>query len=236
MAHYGSLDGQRFGERVDDIRGTTVYGSDDQKIGKLDDVIFDHATMEIVYVVVDSDDSQARKFLVPASRISADATHTDDFNAGITKEESKSVPSHDEKGKRSGDKWNKYLAQFKKSWEESPLMHRKDRPDRIVTPPDQPATAEARGESIAAPSDSGVPAAKLFPERLANKFADPQPGLHKVTLRPRSVLRAEEAAQGVALLKPRWDDFEEFLSLNRAEIVAKCDECGEDVEKKRGAA
>jgi hypothetical protein len=236
MAHYSSLGGQHFGDRVDDIRGTTVHGSDDQKIGKIDDVIFDHATMEIVYVVVDSDDSEGRKFLVPASQISADSSHAEDFNAGMTKQQSESIPSHDEKPKRSADKWNKYLAEFKKWWEASPIMHRKDRPDRIVTPPDGPARAEMHGGTSATPGDTGVPAAKLFPERLANKFADPQPGLHKVTLRPRSVLRAEEAAQGIALLKPRWNDFEEFLSLNRAEIIANCEECGAESEKRRGAA
>jgi hypothetical protein len=236
MAHYGSLAGQSFGERVDDIRGATVYGSDDQKIGKVGDVIFDHATMEIVYVVVDTDDSQARKFLVPASQISADATHPEDFNASITKEESKNVPSHDDKTKRSGDKWSKYLAEFKKWWEETPILHRKDRPDRAVTPPEEPATAEPTGNTSAVSGGEGVPAAKLFPERMTDKFSDPTPGGHKVTLRRRSVARAEEAAQGVALLRPRWDDFEEFLSLNRAEIIAQCGECGQEFEGKRAPA
>ena len=54
MAHVGTLGSHRFSQGVDDIRGATVYGAEDEKIGKVDDVIFDHATMEIRYLVVDS--------------------------------------------------------------------------------------------------------------------------------------------------------------------------------------
>jgi len=238
MAHYGSLGGQNFGRRVDDIRGANIYGADDEKIGKLDDVVFDHATMEIEYVVVDSVDPEVGKFLLPASEISADTKHPDHFSADITKDESRSVPSYDEKTLKSESKWKKFLEGFKKWWEDSPVMHRRDRPDRIVTPPEEPAAGQARSTSSAqAPAaGTGIPASQLFPERMTDKFSDTRPGAHKVTLRPKPVARVEEAAQGVALLRPRWDDFEEFLSLNRAEIVEQCEECSQESEKKRGAA
>ena len=70
MAHYGMLRDYRFSEDVDDVRGATVYGLEDEKIGKIYDVIFDHSTGQIRYVVVDGGGwLKSKKFLVPADRI-----------------------------------------------------------------------------------------------------------------------------------------------------------------------
>jgi uncharacterized protein YrrD len=44
MAHYGTLRDHRFDDDVDDIRGASLYGMDDEKLGKIDDVIFDHGS------------------------------------------------------------------------------------------------------------------------------------------------------------------------------------------------
>jgi hypothetical protein len=53
MAHYGLLREYRFSDDVDDIRGATL-GVSNEKLGKIDDVIFDHASGTIQYAVVDS--------------------------------------------------------------------------------------------------------------------------------------------------------------------------------------
>jgi sporulation protein YlmC with PRC-barrel domain len=53
MAHYGTLETQPVSDDGQDIGGTTVRDSDGTKLGQVDDVIFDHDTMEIRYVVVD---------------------------------------------------------------------------------------------------------------------------------------------------------------------------------------
>ncbi len=49
MAHYGLLRDYRFEDlgTEDDIRGANIYGRDDEKLGKIDDVIFDHSTGSI---------------------------------------------------------------------------------------------------------------------------------------------------------------------------------------------
>ena len=47
MAHFGTLRDYHFNdvdEATDDVRGSKVYGPDDEKLGKIDDVIFDHST------------------------------------------------------------------------------------------------------------------------------------------------------------------------------------------------
>jgi hypothetical protein len=54
MAHYGILGGTAIAESGEDIRGAHLYGTNDEKLGKIEDVIFDHSTGEIQYVVVDT--------------------------------------------------------------------------------------------------------------------------------------------------------------------------------------
>lgn len=55
MAHYGTLETQPVSDDGQDIGGTTVRDSDGTKLRQVDDVTFDHDTMEIRYVVVDRD-------------------------------------------------------------------------------------------------------------------------------------------------------------------------------------
>jgi sporulation protein YlmC with PRC-barrel domain len=86
MAHYGSLGDHRFTAHVPDVRGADVYGSEDEKIGNIEDVIFDHETMEIRFVVIEGgDSSQSHKFLFPVNRIFDDNQHRYGFAIGITK-------------------------------------------------------------------------------------------------------------------------------------------------------
>ena len=56
MPHYGLLRDYRFDDRgtAEDIRGSKIYGRDDEKLGKIHDVIFDHSSGNIRYVVVDT--------------------------------------------------------------------------------------------------------------------------------------------------------------------------------------
>jgi uncharacterized protein YrrD len=53
MAHYGTLKQAPVAEG-EDIRGSHLYGWNEERLGKIDDVIFDHSTGDIHYVVVDT--------------------------------------------------------------------------------------------------------------------------------------------------------------------------------------
>ena len=44
MAQYGMLRDYRFTDAAEDIRGSKLYGLNDEKLGKIDDVIFDYFT------------------------------------------------------------------------------------------------------------------------------------------------------------------------------------------------
>jgi len=73
MAHYGTLRDYRFqnpDEIRDDVRGAKVYGINDEKLGKIDDVIFDHTTGEIRYVVIDTGGwLSSKKFILPPAQL-----------------------------------------------------------------------------------------------------------------------------------------------------------------------
>jgi hypothetical protein len=233
MAHCGSLNTQLVSDDIHDVRGATVRGSDGEKLGNVDDLIFDHDTMEIHYLVVDSGGwLEAGTFLLPAESISLDETDDDGLAASVTRQQINNSPPYDRKSLRSEDEWIKYEQLYKQYWEEKPVMHLKGS-DRIVTPADEPLPAAASSSPASSARQDGglsaerqVNAADLFPRRISEVFSDPAPGSGKVTLRPTSVARAEKAASGVALLKPRWwESFENYLRLNKDNIRADCAQC-----------
>jgi PRC-barrel domain len=227
MAHNGSLETQNVPDDVHDVRGTTVRGSDGSKLGTVEDVIFDHDTMEIRYLVVDSGGwLEAGIFLLPADYVFADDQHDDGLTTGVSREQIKNSPQYDRKSLRLKDAWETFEQKLKRYWEDGPVMYMKDS-YRIVTPPEEPVSTEASptGQESHG-SGSPVDAAKLFPERMTPVFTDPAPGAGKVTGRPKSVARAEEAAAGVTLLKPHWwESFENYLRDNKNDIQANCSQC-----------
>ncbi|SRR6266852_5973085 len=84
MSHYGTLRDYPISEAAEEIRGAKVYGLNDEKLGKIDDVIFDHSTGLIRYVVVDTGGwLKTKKFIVPADRLRASTNHKDDFEVDL---------------------------------------------------------------------------------------------------------------------------------------------------------
>src|SRR6516164_1779052 len=98
MPHYGILREYRFEGEVNDLRGAEVYGVNDEKLGKIEDVIFDHTSGEIRYVVLNTGGLFSRKkLIVPASRIDPYGKHDDKFYAELDKERLEMLPEFDEK-------------------------------------------------------------------------------------------------------------------------------------------
>ena len=70
MANYGMLRNYRFTDDKEDIRGAKLFGLNDEKLGKIDDVIFDHNSGWIRYVVVDTGGwLSTKKFIIGSSGI-----------------------------------------------------------------------------------------------------------------------------------------------------------------------
>jgi uncharacterized protein YrrD len=87
MSHQGTLSNYPLTESTEDIRGAKLYGVGDEKLGKIDDVIFDHSTGNINYVVVDTGGwLSTKKFIVPANRLRVSDKHDGDFTVDLTNE------------------------------------------------------------------------------------------------------------------------------------------------------
>ncbi|HKU22792.1 MAG TPA: PRC-barrel domain-containing protein, partial [Terriglobales bacterium] len=112
MAHYGTLRNFKLPVAAD-VRGSTIYGLEDEKIGKLDDVILDHSTGEVKYAVVDSGGwLKSHKFLVPADRIFSYTKSPGDFVVGVTKQQIKEFPVYDEKTLASDEGWKRFQEEY----------------------------------------------------------------------------------------------------------------------------
>src|ERR1051326_5083975 len=140
MAHYGILRDTPVAESGEDIRGAHVYGLNDEKLGKIDDVIFDHSSGDIRYVVVDTGGRLlSNKFIVPADQIRPSAEHEADFAIDLSKEQIESFPAYNEKDVKAEDKWTDYENRYRSKWEAKPVMHRAET-DRNITPTTQQMT------------------------------------------------------------------------------------------------
>ncbi|HUI83830.1 MAG TPA: PRC-barrel domain-containing protein [Candidatus Binatia bacterium] len=185
MAHYGMLRDYRFSDGVDDVRSATLYGPNDDKLGTIDDVIFDHATAVIQYAVVDTGGwLSSRKFLVPAAGIRSSANHPDDFAIDISRKQIEALPKYDENAVRSEAAWNDYDRRHREAWAGGPVLH-KEGSTHTITP-------EAGQMPPAVGSGAGDQA--YTPDRLAGKFpaVGPEPG--KLRMRPSGLAaRAEDS-------------------------------------------
>jgi hypothetical protein len=206
MAHFGTLRDYHFNdvdEATDDVRGSKVYGPDDEKLGKIDDVIFDHSTGQIQYVVIDTGGwLSSKKFVVPPQTLRPSLDHEDDFTVYLTKGQIETFPPYNESDLESDDKWSDYDGRYRSQWESNPVMHRVAT-DRNITPTTK--------QQIDAGSGS-LPSGDVKGEEETVSGLTPM---------------RTEASMGVDPSGPsvRWDTFEDRLRQRRQEIVSFCTTC-----------
>jgi sporulation protein YlmC with PRC-barrel domain len=206
MAHYGTLRDYRFSdaETADDIRGSSVYGRDDQKLGKIDDVIFDHATGNIQYLVIETGGwLSTKKFIVPPDQLQASAKHEDDFQMAATKKQIEAFPPYNEDDVRDADRWKDYEKRYQAAWHDGPVQHRKGS-DRDITPtPDEmPAQSGSIGSQLSASKQPEL-SSRVIPA-----------GSDEVTI--------QNSAVGIGA---RWSNFESRLRQRRRDITRACTTC-----------
>lgn len=233
MAHYGILGSTSLGESADDIRGSHLYGVNDEKLGKIDDVIFDHSTGDIQYVVVDTGWLKSKKFIVPAQGLRLSQKHKNDFEANLSKGQVESFPPYNESDLESDSKWKEYEGRYRAKWVSDPVMHRAET-DRIVTPTtfqtegnysSERAEAQAHGQtpppraiSRRGTSEADLDAAEETTERAVPAGSD-------------SVVISSSAV-GIG---GRWDTFQSHLRERRKQAVAGCRTCAGESATKRGS-
>jgi hypothetical protein len=218
MANFGMLREYRFTDPAEDIRGAKLYGLDDEKMGKIDDVIFDYATGLIRYVVVDTGGwLSTKKFIVPANRLRASAKHDDDFEVLLTKAQVESFPPYHEADLESNEQWSDYEGRYRAQWKADPVMHRAET-DRNVTPTTQQMEGNlnseiASGSVEAARAKLAQP--KRGPEDDTVEIEDTEfvePGFAAGT----STVEIENSAVGIG---GRWDTFQDRLRERRKEVI-----------------
>lgn len=224
MAHYGTLKNAAITEAGEDIRGAHLYGVNHDKLGKIDDVIFDHSTGDIRYVVVDTGAwLSTKKFLVPVEAVRASSEHKDDFEAKLTKQQVENFPPYNESDLDSDTKWSGYEWRYRAKWVADPVMHRAET-DRNVTPTTKQTTANIQSETAAAQahgqSASRMPTASTSSQR-ADLDAASRPTDRIIPAGTNTVVISRNA-EGIG---GRWDTFQRRLREHRKQAVTSCRTC-----------
>ena len=184
MPHYGMLRDQKF-EDVEDIRGADVYGVNDEKLGTIDDVIFDHSSGDIRYVVVSTGLLSRNKYMVPANRISPYGNHDDKFYAELDKERLEMLPEFDDQALKSESDWSDYEKRYEEHWSTSGDVLHHEQTGRIITPPTEEIVAGSGGGNLSQRDRESL-ARDFTPEKRGKEddYLGVAPSGDDVTLRP----------------------------------------------------
>ncbi len=235
MPHFRTLRDYEFENREDDIRDANLYDVEGDKLGTIEDVIFDHGTGEIRYVVVDTGGLLSHdKFLVPADRIHTDDEHPEAFQIDLVKKHIERFPRYDERMLEDEERWRDYEKQYAGAWTETgDVLHRKDNPN-IITPP---------ADELGGGSTASVRGANVTPRRFATgEVAGPtsHPHVEESTSTSGAVLpTSREAKRPVGSIPPlepsavgphgpSWQRFQEVIRSRRNDITRGCSVCERD--------
>jgi hypothetical protein len=221
MAQYGMLRAYRFSDATEeDIRGSKLYGRNDEKLGKIDDVIFDYASGTIRYAVVDTGGwLSTKKFIVPAERIRTSSEHEDDFSVDLNKQQIEALPPYREMDLESDEQWSDYEGKYRSKWVADPVLHREGT-DRNITPttlqmgdsPSERAAARAAGLPTATPPPTQI---ETNSEARADVAAANAPTGRIVPAGVDTVV-ISNSAWGIG---GRWDTFQSRLRERRKEAA-----------------
>ena len=182
MPHYGILHDHKM-EDVDDLRGADVYGVNDEKLGTIDDVIFDHSSGDIRYIVLKTGGLLSRKkVMVPANRVEPYGNHDDKFYAELDKERLEMLPEFNDETMKAQGNWSTYEQDYEKRWNDGAVMYNKNT-GRLITPPPEEVVSPAIGSSAPASGRK----LDLKPEKVGKQddLLGVASGVSKTTLKPK---------------------------------------------------
>ena len=244
MAHYATLRDYEFDADVDDIRGARLYGEGGQELGRIKDVVFEHGTGDIEYLV--ADEGYGRRVLVPVNAVRTAITDDRDFDSDLTKADIDHLPAFDDKVLKHDDEWQHYMQlnrqameerekaarrEYKENWTDDPVEHMTENVAHTITP------IEPVAPSKVTPIDRGrrkesdyVP--DLTPHRLAPVFTSTENTADKLTMVP-DVGHATGPAAGyvTAGLGPKWNGYQEMLRRDLPRLRGVCESCEKDGKK-----
>jgi sporulation protein YlmC with PRC-barrel domain len=198
MPHYGLLHDHKM-EDIDDLRGAEVYGVNDEKLGTIDDVIFDHSSGEIRYILLKTGGLlSGKRVMVPANRVEPYGNHDDKFYAELDKERLEMLPEfNDDKLKTEGD-WAQFEKNYEERWNDGTVMYNKDT-GRIITPPTNEQVQPAGGQPLSQQARESLNR-DFTPQRMGKRdelWGVGDSGTGKTTLRPQkaSIAGREDASR-----------------------------------------
>jgi sporulation protein YlmC with PRC-barrel domain len=203
MPHYGLLHDHKM-EDVDDLRGADVYGVNDEKLGTIDDVIFDHSSGDIRYIVLKTGGLLSRnKVMVPANRIEPYGNHDDKFYAELDKERLEMLPEFHDQTLNTESDWNKFQNDYEKRWNDGAVMYHKDLGE-VMNP---------IGEELEFQSEEpGSRSRAVRAEAIGDPVVETEQGAGPVETQDRNQGR-------------RWNDFQQKLRSGRDKIIVDCPHC-----------
>ncbi len=233
MAHYGILRETRVGDAMDDIRGSHLYGLNDEKLGKIDDVIFDHSTGTIRYIVVDTGGwLTTKEFIVPADGLCASSKHSDDYEVSLNKRQIENFPPFQESDLDSETKWADYEGRYRSKWVTDPVMHRAET-DRNITPTTQQTSGNIASEQAAETHGEGpVYATGVSTQEGRADLEAASSASERVVPAGTDAVVISNSAVGIG---GRWDSFQSCLRERRKEVVTRCNSCSGESAVKRGS-
>jgi sporulation protein YlmC with PRC-barrel domain len=238
MPHLETLRDYRFSSDVQDVRGANIYGQDGEKLGTIDDVIFDHDTGNVRYAVIDTGGwLQSRKFVVPAERIEARGGDEsgekgeNEFVVSMTRQQIERLPAYDERLLEEDENWAQYEKRYGESsgWSQSPVLHQEGS-SNIFTPtglrPDPASATIPDPDAVESPDlrrEGGVRAeyepavTRTMPPMAAESAPDHVAGLRS----PKGTAPEVAGEKTTSYMRRRWAAFEDGLRRNRQDILAK---------------
>ena len=103
------------GDYVTDVKGTNVYGLEDEKLGAVNDALVDDDTGELRYLLVDSGWLSGRRFLVPADQVYTRGD-SDDLYVNLRKADVESLPEFRDDALLSDAAFSMYESNYRRNW------------------------------------------------------------------------------------------------------------------------
>ncbi len=100
---------------MSDLRGTDVYGSDNQKLGTVDDALIDDQTGELRYLLIDAGWLKSRHFLLPADQVYAFGDGTDLY-ANLRQTDAEGLPEFSDEVLALDAALARYESDYRQGW------------------------------------------------------------------------------------------------------------------------
>jgi len=244
MTHYAILRDYQFDADIQDIRGARLYGDGGSELARIDDVLFEHGSGNIEYLV--ANEGHGRRVLIPVSEVRTAITSDRDFDSDLTKTDMDHLPAFEEKILKHDEQWKHYIQlhreaieerqeaaqrEYKEAWTDDPVAHRSDNVAHTITPvgpvPPSNVTPIDRGRRNA----NGY-VADLTPKRLAPIFTNTENTPDKLNMVPNVGHSRGPAADYVtAGLGPKWNGYQEMIRRELPMLRGTCETCRRNKKK-----